>query len=141
MIKKKNTWHNDTPPAMPYAPERPTESWIREVIEDVWSGDRVKLSDVKLPDGVKLDDLVIESRGDEGSCASIGVVRIVETKNTYFEHEMKCYEKKLLKHEAKMVKWKDDVEQWKQWKNENDESRLEARLSAAEALLKKHGRL
>lgn len=126
---------------MPCAPVRPTETWIREVVEDVWSGDRVKLSDVKLPDGVKLDDLVVELHGDEGSYASIGVVRIVETKNTYFEHEMKCYEKELLKHEAKMVKWRDDVKQWKQWKNERNGSRLEARLSAAEALLKMHGRL
>lgn len=140
-VKKKHSWYENSPPPPPQVPAKPIPYWSHQVIDEVWSGECVKLSDIELPDGVKLEDLIVQEHGDDASYASVGIAREVKTPNPSFEREMKRYELALQKHEAALKAWEDDVKQWQQWKDEKEKSALEVRLKAAETLLKKHGRL
>lgn len=150
-IKPRKGWSEYTKPRAPTKPHEPLKEFTRHVNTHIttlnkWS--EIALSDLELPEGTSLGDLVVKVEGiDEDRYGSSDVeVSILARKwltdpNPFYEQEMKKYQKALEEWEVKKKAHSQEIKEWKAWVKQLEGERLEKNLAHAEELLKAHGRL
>ena len=145
MVKSKN-WSLYSKPTEPYKPYEPQKEIINigflEIFRHAGECDDCKLSDISLPIGVELKDLIIRIENDFGVMyIVIGTNKEIKRPNPYYEIQLKTYKENLRKYEKEMANYKTVLKDWKDWCKQEKEKQLQDQLKKAENLLKKHGKL
>ena len=150
-IKAKKGWYVGWEPRAPYEPRRPeefyeteefTELSVHDVANDPCGHKCTRLSDIRLPEGVKSEDVVIkyfDADGDNGY--KFGTVVTKRHRHPNYKQDLARYEKDIKAYEVAVERHKEDVKLWKLWVKQDRAAYVERQIKNAEAVLRKHGRL
>lgn len=151
VIAKKKGWHRFSMPFGPAAPFKPQpelpQNPVTVYTENSSCETRFNLSDVDLPPNVKLEDCYVDFYVDTGYdndvTSTVRVMYVPREKlpNPKYEELLTRYKEQHAAYLIEYRKHKEEVKQWKNWCQQEDRSDEESRVKAAEALLRKHGRL
>lgn len=150
-IAPRKGWSEHTKPRAPTKPHEPLKEFTRHVNTHIttlnkWS--EIALSDLELPEGTSLGDLVVKVEGNDedrygSSDVEVNILarKVITEPNPRYEQEMKKYQKALDEWKAKKAAHSREVKEWRAWVKQLEDERLEKSLLQAEKLLKTHGRL
>lgn len=146
MIKKRKGWYTWQKPIAPRAPRKPEPTITHtegEVVYEYYGGYSLKLSEVPVPGGLSLADLTVSASADEDGDITFEFrhERNVTKPNPTYEREMKYYKENYEKWKIRKAEHKLEVKEWEAWKAQEEKALLDAQLTHAEGLLRKHGRL
>ena len=140
-IKPKSGWSIFRKPDVPNAPTKPMKT-ISERKKICTKYDSVELSELKLPAGLTINNIYIDTHYSEANCEVIIDFYILENVlNPNFDNLMKFYEIDLKKYNENKSKHKEELKQWKLWVEQEKADALACDLERAQNLLKKHGKL
>lgn len=152
-INKKYNWNIYRKPlftmTQPQPPLKELEFRKEELIinKDCTDGDEFKLSEI-IPDGYDSKDLFVRVEStvdyyDSYETVYLQVIKITNTavKNAKYDKQNEKYEKDLKNWENKKNEYEEELKLWEKWVKQEKEKELQEKLSAAEKLLKKHGKL
>lgn len=145
MIKKRKGWYTHMKPTAPIAPRKPEPLLTYTEEQEVYDhyGSAIKLSDVPVPEGSTLADLTVGVYVDDDGDTTFKfcLEREVTKPNPTYEREVKLYKENYEKWKLRKAEHKLEVKEWEAWKEQEEKAQLDAQLTHAEGLLRKHGRL
>lgn len=151
MIKRHAGWSEFSAPFGPSAPQKPEKEYKDICYKDITTigkYETIKLSDLQLPNGVKLEDVSVmivdfSDPGDDDVSfrATFNITTETVVTNTRYAQQLKKYELDHATYQELKRLHNEEIKEWKLWTKQEKDLRLKRQLDNAEKLLRKNGRL
>jgi alpha-L-arabinofuranosidase len=139
IINKKRNWSKCRQPPEPTPPNEPAkEHKIQNFVSftQLYESE-VKLSDLVLPEGIAMDDVVVRGWGDFS--IEFGTYETKVKPNPRYKSELVRYQKELASYEKAKEEHKKELDEWKAWVKKIEDERIQNEIKRAKCILKKYG--
>lgn len=139
---KHKGWSTKYPPLQPNCPSKPEKEFIDKTFKSFYTsyGDHVLLSEMPLPDGINLSDVVIMINGyyEDSIKLDFGTYQTTIVENKKYKQQMDMYNKKYTDYLIAKEAYKQTIIEWELWRKQKEESIVKQEIAKATKILKKH---